>query len=81
MAEGVFRSLVGSDSPYHNLIDKVDSCGTGAYHEGDPPDERTMGMLRSHGITNYTHEARQVSVLRHALDPDLSTYPSIAQPD
>ncbi|KAI1767110.1 LMWPc-domain-containing protein [Hypoxylon sp. FL1150] len=61
MAEGVFRSLVkDKSSPYHNLIDKVDSCGTGGYHTGDEPDSRTMSTLADNGITNYIHAARRL---------------------
>ncbi|KAK8004840.1 LMWPc-domain-containing protein [Apiospora arundinis] len=59
MAEGVFRSLT-KDAPYKDLIDTVDSCGTGAYHAGDDPDDRTMSTLAQHGITDYTHAARKV---------------------
>ncbi|KAI1081400.1 phosphotyrosine protein phosphatases I [Whalleya microplaca] len=60
MAEGVFQSIVkDKSSPYFNLIDKVDSCGTGGYHTGDDPDSRTMSTLEDHGITNYTHAARR----------------------
>jgi len=58
MAEGVFRSLT---QPSHPLIQRIDSCGTGAYHVGSSPDTRTMSTLRSHGITSYTHAARQFS--------------------
>ncbi|KAI8965205.1 phosphotyrosine protein phosphatases I [Daldinia sp. FL1419] len=61
MAEGVFRSIVkDQSSPYYNLIDRVDSCGTGGYHTGDEPDSRTMSTLEDHGITNYTHTARKL---------------------
>jgi len=57
MAEGVFRS-VAKGNP---RIGEVDSCGTGAYHELDPPDHRTMQTLRKHGITDYEHAARKVT--------------------
>ncbi|KAI1397094.1 LMWPc-domain-containing protein [Hypoxylon fuscum] len=61
MAEGVFRSIVkDKSSPYYNLIDKVDSCGTGGYHTGDGPDDRTMSTLEDNGITNYVHAARRL---------------------
>lgn len=56
MAEGVFRSLA-STNPH---INKIDSCGTGAYHTLDPPDSRTMATLEKNGITDYDHGARQV---------------------
>lgn len=57
MAEGVFRSLVG---PSHPLISRIDSAGTGAYHERSPPDSRTVTTLKHHGITEYDHAARKV---------------------
>lgn len=59
MAEGVFQSAT-SKPPYSDLIKRVDSCGTGAYHVGDDPDDRTMDTLKEHGITGYTHAARKV---------------------
>ena len=57
MAEGVFRS-VATKKPY---IGDIDSCGTGAYHELDPPDSRTMQTLKKNGITDYEHAARKVT--------------------
>lgn len=65
MAEGVFRSVT-SKPPYSDCIRKVDSCGTGAYHVGDNPDDRTMDTLEEHGITDYRHKARKV---RHNRGP------------
>lgn len=43
------------------LISNIDSCGTGAYHEGDSPDPRTMSVLADHGVTrsSYSHAARK----------------------
>ena len=56
MAEAVFRSLT-RDEP---RIARIDSCGTDAYHTGDPPDPRTLSTLKDHGITDYTHAARKL---------------------
>lgn len=56
MAEGVFRSLIKNNP----RIGEVDSAGTGAYHTLEPPNSRTMRVLRRHGITDYDHGARQV---------------------
>ena len=56
MAEAVFRSLTSSDSRVVN----IDSAGTGAYHEGDPPDPRTMSTLKDNGITDFDHAARKI---------------------
>lgn len=61
MAEGVFQSLT-SKPPYQGLIKNLDSCGTGAYHVGDDPDDRTMSTLEEHGINNYMHAARKVCI-------------------
>ena len=58
MAEGVFRSLARGNAK----IGTIDSCGTGAYHELDPPDYRTMETLQRHGIKDYDHAARKVTV-------------------
>ncbi|KAL2178169.1 protein-tyrosine phosphatase [Thermothelomyces heterothallicus CBS 202.75] len=59
MAEGVFQSLAKKE-PYAGLIGKIDSCGTGGYHIGEEPDDRTMSTLESHGITDYIHYARKI---------------------
>ncbi|KAL2021825.1 hypothetical protein VTK56DRAFT_6599 [Thermocarpiscus australiensis] len=61
MAEGVFRSLARQPS-YEDLIGDIDSCGTGAYHIDEEPDDRTMSTLREHGITDYVHLARKINV-------------------
>ncbi|KAK3296713.1 protein-tyrosine phosphatase [Chaetomium fimeti] len=60
MAEGVFQSLARKE-PYSDLVGKIDSCGTGGYHIGDGPDDRTMSTLESHGIIDYVHCARKVN--------------------
>ena len=56
MAEAVFYSLTKSNTG----IAKIDSAGTGAYHEGDPPDPRTMDTLRANNINDYHHAARKI---------------------
>jgi low molecular weight phosphotyrosine protein phosphatase len=43
MAEAVFEhQLKQRSSEVQSRVVKVDSCGTGAYHVGDEPDERTV---------------------------------------
>ncbi|ELR02855.1 hypothetical protein VC83_03067 [Pseudogymnoascus destructans] len=59
MSEGVFQSLAQAE-PYTDLIDRIDSCGTGAYHVGDSPDRRTMATLKAKGVKGYKHAARQL---------------------
>ncbi|KAL8695525.1 MAG: hypothetical protein Q9224_003388 [Gallowayella concinna] len=56
MAEGVFRSMTKADT----RVGTVDSAGTGAYHEGSPPDPRTMSVLEENGEMGYDHSARKV---------------------
>ncbi|KAI4257182.1 MAG: hypothetical protein L6R42_005823 [Xanthoria sp. 1 TBL-2021] len=56
MAEGVFRSMTKSDT----RVGTIDSAGTGAYHEGCPPDPRTMSVLEENGENSYEHQARKV---------------------
>lgn len=58
MAEGVFRGLAEN----HQLISRIDSCGTGAYHAGDQPDPRTLSVLEQHGINGFRHKARKIKV-------------------
>ena len=58
MAEAVFRSLTKT----HNGFSRIDSAGTGAYHEGDSPDPRTISTLEENGIVDYDHAARKVQL-------------------
>lgn len=78
MAEAVFRSLTynlpptppsrpslllpPTTQPPHPLISRIDSAGTGAYHTGSPPDPRTLSILSSRCIENYTHAARKITL-------------------
>ncbi|PHH52412.1 Low molecular weight phosphotyrosine protein phosphatase [Ceratocystis fimbriata CBS 114723] len=59
MAEGIFQSIARKKQ-HGDLIDRIDSCGTGAYHVGEGPDSRTMATLQKNGITDYVHSARKV---------------------
>ncbi len=71
MAEAVFRSLTASDP----RLGEIDSAGTGAYHEGDGPDPRTMRTLEDNGIVDYDHAARKVQA------SDFSTFDYILAMD
>ncbi len=57
MAEGVFGHLAAERGVAHRF--RVDSAGTAAYHVGEPPDRRTLAVLRRHGIA-LRSVARQV---------------------
>ena len=48
LAEGVFRHLVQQRGLAQRF--EIDSAGTSAYHEGDPPDERSAAVARRRGI-------------------------------
>lgn len=39
MAEAVFAHIV-TKAGVRDKFGQIDSCGTGAYHEGEEPDER-----------------------------------------
>lgn len=57
LAEGIFRHLAteaGLDGRF-----EVDSAGTGAWHVGEPPDRRSLGVARKNGVT-LEGRARQV---------------------
>lgn len=47
-AEGIFRGLVDESGQGARFL--VDSAGTGAWHEGDPPDERSVTAARQRGV-------------------------------
>ncbi|KOS22734.1 Low molecular weight phosphotyrosine protein phosphatase [Escovopsis weberi] len=59
MAEGIFRHLA-QDPKYRGKIGKIDSCGTAAYHAGEPPDDRTLDTLEKHDIFDYEHLGRRI---------------------
>ncbi len=57
LAEALFNSLAAE----RGLDDKfaADSAGIGAWHVGEPPDERMRAVAAKHGV-HYWHSARQV---------------------
>lgn len=60
MGEGVLRSLVKKQE-FKDVLGEIDSCGTGAYHIGEPPNSVTMSVLEDHGVNDYRHAARKAS--------------------
>jgi len=57
-AEGVFRHLAsasGLEAAFH-----IDSAGTEDYHEGEPPDARTVKKALEKGVDLSRQRARQV---------------------
>jgi len=55
-AEGVFRHLV-AEGRHHDAFE-IDSAGTAAYHEGEPPDRRSTTTAQLRGV-ELTGRARQ----------------------
>ncbi|CAO1615115.1 unnamed protein product [Jaminaea pallidilutea] len=49
MAEAVFNHVV-EQAGLRGHFGTIDSCGTGDYHEGEEPDERTVAVLNKKGI-------------------------------
>lgn len=58
-AEGVFRSLVSARG-LHDRIE-TDSAGTGAWHEGEPPDQRMQETAAARGFDLSPQRARRVA--------------------
>lgn len=49
LAESVFRHLVRERGVEDRF--EIDSAGTSGYHEGDPPDPRSVATARARGVT------------------------------
>jgi protein-tyrosine phosphatase len=56
LAEGILVSKVNADEIF------VDSAGTGAYHIGKLPDERSIKVARKHGIDIINQRARKFTI-------------------
>lgn len=66
MAEGVFVDAARR----RGVLDRfrVDSCGTGDWHAGEPPDARSTAAARKRGVT-LNHRARVIAPDRDFLAP------------
>ena len=58
-AHGVFRALVEKAGLAHRIL--IDSAGTHAYHEGEPPDKRALSTAERRGIQMADLTARRVA--------------------
>ena len=58
-AEGIFRRKVEDAGLSHSLL--IDSCGTGHWHIGKPPDERAIRYAATQGLDLSGLRARQLS--------------------
>ena len=59
VAEGVFRAEVERRGLGDQVL--VDSCGTGGWHVGEPPDARSAAVAKRHGVDISPQRARQLS--------------------
>ena len=57
-AEALFRDLVRKEGFSDRIA--TDSCGTGAWHVGHPPDPRTVATARRRGVAMDDLRARQL---------------------
>lgn len=73
LAEGVFLDMLAKAGLEDEF--KVDSAGTGAWHEGSPPDERSIAVAAKHGIDISSQRARQI------LDADFQQFDMILAMD
>jgi protein-tyrosine phosphatase len=72
LAEAVFKHKVKAKGLDH--LFEIDSCGTGNYHIGDPPDPRTVANAKRNGVV-IEHLGRQLN------DDDLAYFDVILAMD
>ncbi|MEY5069343.1 MAG: hypothetical protein RLZ47_1205 [Bacteroidota bacterium] len=58
LAHGVMDHLVQENG----LNWEIDSAGTGNWHVGSPPDQRSIAVAKAHGIDISEQRARQIQV-------------------
>jgi protein-tyrosine phosphatase len=58
LAEGILKRKIQEQ----NLPWQVDSAGTGSWHVGESPDQRSVAVARAHGIDILDQRARQFAV-------------------
>ena len=60
LAEGILRNLAEQRGLTHLVT--TDSAGTGGWHQGDPPDPRSITVGRTHGVDVAGLRARKLKV-------------------
>lgn len=73
LAEGIFQDLIDNAGLTREFT--VDSAGTGPWHVGNPPDERSIEIAARHGIDISGQRARKVDAL------DFETFDAILAMD
>ena len=56
LAEGILQNKLGTINKEY----KVDSAGTGAWHVGQPPDDRSIAIAKKYGIDISGQRARKI---------------------
>ncbi|MBX3596513.1 MAG: low molecular weight phosphotyrosine protein phosphatase [Rhizobiaceae bacterium] len=59
LAEGVFRDVVKQRGREDRII--IDSAGTGGWHQGAPPDPRSVAVAARYGVDISDQRARKVT--------------------
>lgn len=59
LAEGIFKDIAGKAGRVDEF--DVDSAGTGGWHQGAPPDRRSVAVAKRHGIDISGQRARRVT--------------------
>lgn len=65
-AEGIFRHLIEQRGLEHAFM--IDSAGTGSWHVGHPPDERSVAAAAVHGVTVEGRARRVLPADFHRFD-------------
>jgi protein-tyrosine phosphatase len=59
-AEGVFRQVVENHPSFNGF--EIDSCGTSAFHVGEPPDPRSIKAAQARGYNLSTIRSREITL-------------------
>jgi len=60
LGEGILRQRAQERGLSHLV--ETESAGTGGWHQGDPPDQRSIAVARARGIDISTQRARQLTL-------------------
>lgn len=58
LAEGIFTHLAAEAGLSERFA--VDSAGTGGWHEGEPPDHRSIAIAKKYGVDISAQRARRI---------------------
>jgi protein-tyrosine phosphatase len=61
LAEGIFRHI--ADNAGRAAEFDIESAGTGGWHQGNPPDPRSIAVAAAHGLDISAQRARRISAV------------------